>query len=140
MAYSVVQATIGGSRGQAFIVDTGADRSMVFSRFANAHPQDVDVTRQGSTIKASFPFIGSIYGVGGKVDARPVQVASLRVGTVTFANWPLEVSANAPAFECDDYDGLIGQDVLRYFDVYFDYAHTTMYLVPNERYRERWGS
>ena len=34
-------------------------------------------------------------------------------------------------------DGLIGQNVLRYFDVYFDYSREKMYLVPNDRYRER---
>jgi hypothetical protein len=35
---------------------------------------------------------------------------------------------------------LIGQDVLRNFDLYLDYHHVTMYLVPNERYRTRWGN
>ena len=38
------------------------------------------------------------------------------------------------------YDGLIGRDVLRNFDVYFDYGRTMMYLVPNERYRQGWGA
>lgn len=53
---------------------------------------------------------------------------------------PAGAKRDAAAFEGDDYDGLIGQDVLRNFDVYFDYAQTTIYLVPNQRYMQRWGS
>jgi hypothetical protein len=50
------------------------------------------------------------------------------------------VTQNPNAFNQEDYDGLIGQDVLRNFDLYFDYAHSKIYIVPNERYRNRWGS
>ncbi|MBV9270442.1 MAG: hypothetical protein JO165_05065 [Candidatus Eremiobacteraeota bacterium] len=49
------------------------------------------------------------------------------------------VTHDAAAFESEDFDGLIGQDVLRNFDVYLDYAHLKVYLVPNDRYRQRWG-
>jgi hypothetical protein len=90
-------------------------------------------------MSSSFPFIGNILGVGGKVEVRPVQVSSLGIGSITLPDWLFEVSHNAPSFEAEDYDGLIGQDVLRNFDVYFDYSRSMMYLVPNDRYRQRWG-
>ncbi|MGA9419956.1 MAG: hypothetical protein WBV40_12475, partial [Candidatus Cybelea sp.] len=47
---------------------------------------------------------------------------------------------NAASFELEDYDGLIGQDFLRNFDVYLDYPHDKIYLVPNDRFRKRWAA
>jgi hypothetical protein len=135
----VVEARIGKTTGDAFIVDTGADRSMIFSGFADAHPADVVDQGLGQAITASFPFIDNILGVGGKVEVRPVQVSSLGIGSITLPDWLFDVSRNAPSFEAEDYDGLIGQDVLRNFDVYFDYSRSIMYLVPNDRFHQRWG-
>lgn len=135
----VIQATVGTASGEKFIVDTGADRSMIFSAFAAAHPSDVSGESLGDQIAATLPFVEKIYGVGGKVQVRQAKVSALGIGSIRLPDWPITVSQDAPSFEGDDYDGLIGQDVLRNFDVYFDYARTKMYLVPNERYRQRWG-
>ena len=135
----VIDARVGTALGRHFIVDTGADRSMIFSGFALAHPQDVADQGLGETMTASYPFISQIYGVGGKVQVRPIQVPSLGLGSILLPKWLFDVSKDAPAFEGDDYDGLIGQDVLRNFDVYFDYSRSIMYLVPNDRYKQRWG-
>jgi hypothetical protein len=135
----VIDARIGKATGHDFVVDTGADRSMIFSAFADAHPADMVDQGLGQTMTASFPFIGDILGVGGKVEVRPVQVSQLGIGSIVLPDWLFDVSRNAPSFEAEDYDGLIGQDVLRNFDVYFDYSRSMMYLVPNDRYRQRWG-
>jgi predicted aspartyl protease len=136
----VIDARIGSAVGKNFIVDTGADRSMLFSSFAQAHPADVADQGLGDEMTASFPFTTHINGVGGKVQVRPVQVSSLALGSLNLPNWLFYVSQDAASFEGDDYDGLIGQDVLRNFDLYFDYARAMMYLVPNDRYRQRWGA
>lgn len=136
----IVTAAISTATGKNFVVDTGADRSMIFSAFAKAHPQALTDQGLGEEIDASFPFVNKIMGVGGKVTVRQVQVQSLRLGTIELPKWLFSVSQDAPAFESEDYDGLIGQDVLRNFDVYFDYSRSIMYLLPNERYRQRWGS
>ena len=77
-------------------------------------------------------------GVGGDVDYRPLQAGPFALGAWTFPKWLFYVTQNAPSFEFEDYDGLIGQDVLRNFDVYLDYAHSKLYLLPNERFRQRW--
>lgn len=135
----VIDAVIGKAQAHHFIVDTGADRSMIFSAFAQAHPGDVADQGLGQEMTESLPFVDKVSGVGGKVQVHPVQVSSLTIGSVHLPDWLFEVSQDAPAFETDDYDGLIGQDVLRNFDVYFDYGHTMLYLAPNERYRQRWG-
>jgi hypothetical protein len=57
----------------------------------------------------------------------------------TFPHWLSYVTQNAPSFESEDYDGLIGQDVLRNYDVWLDYPHLRVYLRPNDRFRQRWG-
>jgi hypothetical protein len=49
------------------------------------------------------------------------------------------IAGDAPDFESEDFDGLIGQDVLRYFTLYLDYPHAKVYLVPNDRYKQRFG-
>jgi predicted aspartyl protease len=136
----VITATIGQATGKNFLVDTGADRSMIFSAFAREHSSAVADQGLGDETADALPFVRHIYGVGGKVQVRPVQVSVLQIGRIRLPNWHFDVSQDAPAFEGDDYDGIIGQDVLRNFDVYFDYSRAMMYLVPNERYRQRWGS
>ena len=137
----IVEVRIGEATAKNFVVDTGADRSMIFSGFAAAHPHDVSDQGLGEEMTAaSPPFVDNISGVGGKVQVRPVQVSALSIGTIRLPDWLFEVSQNAPSFEGDDYDGLIGQDVLRNFDVYLDYAHQVLYSAPNERYRQRWDS
>jgi len=135
----VIAAMIGNAAGTNFLVDTGADRSMIFSTFARAHPGDVSDQGLGEEITDSLPFVHHIDGVGGKVEVRPVQVSALQIGSTRLPNWLFDVSQDAPSFEGDDYDGIIGQDVLRNFDVYFDYQRSMLYLVPNDRYRQRWG-
>ena len=87
----------------------------------------------------AFPFINDFSGVGGTVDYRPLEVGPVVVSGWSFPKWLFEMTQNAASFELEDYDGLIGQDFLRNFDVYLDYPHDKVYLVPNDRFRKRWG-
>jgi predicted aspartyl protease len=135
----VISITIGAAQAKNVVVDTGADRSMIFSSFAAAHPDDIPTQHIGEEGMASLPFFGSISGVGGTVQTRQVRLPQFQVATFKLSDWPFEVSQNAASFEGDDYDGLLGQDFLRYFDVYFDYPQQMLYLVPNARYHQRWG-
>jgi len=136
----VVSARVGSATANAFIVDTGADRSVIFSGFARAHAADVSESGVSETMTNILPFPEKSHGVGGSIETRIAQVPSLGLGPLTFPNWRFDVTQNALAFEDEDYDGLIGQDVLRNFDVYLDYHDLKIYLLPNERYRQRWGS
>ena len=77
-------------------------------------------------------------GVGGKISVRPKQVSALGLAGLTLPLWLFYVTHNAPQFEIEDEDGLIGQDFLRNFDVYFDDGRGLVYLQPNARFRARW--
>lgn len=135
----VITAHIGASTGDHFILDTGADRSLLFSEFVTAHPADTVDQGLGEEITDSFPFVQESAGVGGDIRIRPVQVSGLGLGGLNFPRWLFDVTQELNAFSQEDYDGLIGQDVLRNFDLYLDYHHNAIYLVPNDRYRQRWG-
>lgn len=87
---------------------------------------------------AAFPFVNDFTGVGGSVEYRPLELGPLIVGAWSFPTWLFDVTQNASAFEFEDYDGLMGQDFLRNFDVYLDYPSAHIYLAPNERFRQRW--
>lgn len=135
----MVDVGIAKAIGHLFIVDTGADRSALFSNFVAAHPDAVVDQGLGDQMVAEYPFVTDFNGVGGTVKYRPLQVGPFDFGGVIFPKWLFQGTHGAPAFEGDDLDGLIGQDVLRNFDVYLDYAHEKIWLVPNDRYNSRWG-
>ena len=107
------------------MLDTGADRSTIFSRYGDAHPQELRDRGLGESMNDAFPFINDFSGVGGTVDYRPLQVGPVVVSGWSFPKWLFEMTQNAPSFELEDYDGLIGQDFLRNFDVYLDIIRTT---------------
>lgn len=136
----VIEAKVGSAVAKHFILDTGADRSTLFSSFADAHPNETADQGLGQQYAQAYPFFNRIEGVGGEVQITHTQVSALTIGSATFPKFLFTVTHDAPAFESEDFDGLIGQDVLRNFDLYLDYAHLKVYLVPNDRYRQRWGA
>ena len=133
-----LRASIAGVPPNAFIVDTGADRSMLFSPFADAHAGVLLDRGLGEAMQSAYPFVDDLSGVGGMIEYRPLQTGPFELGPWTFPKWLFYVTQHAPAFEVEDYAGLIGQDVLRNFDLYLDYTHEKIYLVPNDRFRQRW--
>jgi hypothetical protein len=135
-----VAASLANAAVPAFIVDTGADRSALFSSFLQTGGKNISDRGLGTSMRAAWPFVDDMEGVGGSVDYRPLQAGPLALGAWSFPKWLFYVTQNAPAFEFEDYDGLIGQDLLRNFDLYLDYAHSKLYLVPNDRFRQRWNT
>lgn len=133
-----LSASISGVETPALILDTGADRCTLFSPFVRAHAAAMPDRGLGLEMQAASPFINDFYGVGGTVGYRPLQAGPFVFGSWMFPKWLFYVTQNAPSFEFEDYDGLIGQDLLRNFDLYLDYPHSKVYLVPNDRFRQRW--
>lgn len=135
----VVSVNLGNLRAEHFILDTGADRSLIFSSFADAHLDELRDQGLGTQYDEAYPFFNRMLGVGGEVKTTHLQVPALTFGSAKFSKMLFIVSHDAAAFESEDFDGLLGQDVLRNFDVYLDYPHLRVCLVPNSRYRARWG-
>lgn len=133
--------SIAGVEAPAFVVDTGAYRSMLFSGYVTAHASRLTDEGLGQAMTDAYPFVNDFSGVGGTVDYRPLQTGPLVVGSLSFPAWLFDVAQSSSAFEFqfEDYDGLIGQDFLRNFDLYLDYPDHKIYLVPNDRFRQRWA-
>ncbi len=134
-----IEAAIGPASNLRFLVDTGAGRSVLFSTFPTAHPEAIADKGLGAEFEAAFPFFNSFEGVGGDVKFRPVQVGPLTVAQWTFPRWVFDLTQDPSKFEIQDYDGILGQDLLRYYDLYLDYPHGRILFVPNSRYEDRFG-
>jgi hypothetical protein len=124
-----VQVQVGEAIGEHFILDTGSDSVVIFSSFAEAHPDDVADEGLGRSINAAVPFL-SASGVGGDIPETVTQVASYHFGHVNFTDFLLVRTHGHTAFEGEDQDGLVGFDVLRYFSVTLDYRNGEIYLQP----------
>lgn len=124
-----VVAQVGNAVGDHFILDTGADDVMIFSEFADAHPDDVADEGLGRSINAMFPFLTAT-GVGGVIPQTLTQVAAYQFGTVKFVDFLVSRTHGHTAFEGEDEDGLVGYSVLRFFTVTLDYRNGTIYLKP----------
>jgi predicted aspartyl protease len=124
-----VQAQVDNAVGDHFILDTGATDVIIFSEFADAHPDDVADEGLGRSINAMLPFI-SASGVGGEIPETFTQVASYTFGTANFKDFLLFRTHGHTAFEGEDEDGLVGYAALRYFTVTLDYRNGTIYLKP----------
>ena len=126
----VIPAAIGSAQGK-FIVDSGSFATMLFPAFAEAHPNDLrDVGT--SFLDWNYPLIRA-NGVGGSFPVKPIEVENVNLGPMRFTRWPLmEIAPNSAFGAGDQIAGLIGQDLLHFFDVYFDYADGTVYFVPNQ--------
>ncbi|MHB8433319.1 MAG: aspartyl protease family protein [Candidatus Tyrphobacter sp.] len=134
-----IDARIGSASGLRFLVDTGADRSLLFSSFAKNHANVMLDRGLGTEMEAASPFLGHLEGVGGRIQYRPVQLGPLTVASWTFSRWLFYMTLDPSSFEIQDYDGILGQDLLRYYDLYLDYPHRRILFAPNARYAQRFA-
>ena len=76
-------------------------------------------------------------GVGGTISMHMTVVKELKIGPYRFRNVPTYVFDDEYNVTSYPYlAGLIGNDILRRFNVIFNYQKRDIYLVPNTHYRE----
>ncbi|MHA4810162.1 aspartyl protease family protein [Flavitalea flava] len=83
-------------------------------------------------------FLTQAEGLGGKANMRLTTIKELRIGPYRFRKVPAYI------FD-DDYNvtnypslgGLLGNDILRRFNVILNYEHRDIYLLPNSHYRDQ---
>lgn len=126
---------VGDTVSRRFIVDTGSPGVMLFSQFADAHPDDVKDQGRGEDLSAKGAFLFLFSSVGGLGSMRPTELKSVQFGQTKFDDFMTMRTVSAGDFGGDDFDGLIGTEFLRFFDVYFDYANGRIVLAPNDTYR-----
>ena len=79
------------------------------------------------------------YGVGGAIDTRPYQLASVKLGHLNFQDFVGFRVTSCQSYDWGSDDGIIGTDFLRLFTVGLDYANGRVYLVPNAAGRKAMG-
>ncbi len=99
------------------ILDTGANRTVLTSAFADR----LDPASEKATLTSA-----RFRGVGGTGNAEAVHLKELEIAGTTLPDSLIDISPADLGFE--DLDGLIGTDIMRDFDVFFDYRTNTVYM------------
>jgi hypothetical protein len=121
-----VSAQVGKSFGDYFLLDTTSPFTIIFSSFAQAHPDDIKDQGKGRGISSGF-FKDS--------DVKATELKSLIFGGVNFQEWLAFEFDSVDDYEGVSADGVIGCDFLQYFNVFFDYGHHLVYLEPNDSFK-----
>lgn len=119
---------IGRTLSDQFMLDTGTPDLMIFSKFAHAHRDDVKDQGKGDAIRWLFryAYILSVYGA---FQVQPTQVAGVTFGPTRFGEVMAMEPQDAGRFEAA-FAGLVGYELLRFYDVYFDYARGRVVVAP----------
>lgn len=113
-----------------FLIDMGAGLNVLFNR---------DFIKDSSLLKKGRKlYVKEAEGLGGKVDMHLTVVKEFRLGPYKFKNVPINV------FD-DDYNvtsyphlgGLIGNDLLRRFNVIVNYDQKEFHLLPNTHFHDQ---
>jgi hypothetical protein len=112
-----------------FYLDTGAGLNLLLS---NDFVEDSSIFSSG---KRKFPTIAE--GLGGKKEMEMVVLKKFKLGNYRFTNVPIFLFDDE--FNVTSYPhlgGLIGNDILRRFNVIINYPRSEFHLLPNTHYRE----
>jgi PDZ domain/Aspartyl protease len=112
-----------------FYLDTGAGLCLLFS---NEFVSDSSIFKSG---KRRYPTVAE--GLGGKTNMDLAVLKNFKLGKYSFRNVPIYL------FD-DDYNvtsyphlgGLIGNDILRRFNVIINYPRSEIHLLPNAHFRD----
>lgn len=123
----MIDAQLGSGDPGNFVIDTGAQSFIIFDDFAKQHSNDIAQIGYADGRKVYYPKEVA-QGVGGFFFLQPIQARDFFIGEEGFQDVRLTQAAN---FVGEDIDGLVGYPILQFFDVYFDYADSTIFLQPN---------
>lgn len=118
-----------GSAGTRFLYDMGAGVCMLLTRdFVNdsnfLYKKKKTWTKEGE-------------GLGGKIDMELMVIREVKVGPYRFRNVPVFVFDDSTDVTNYPYmGGILGNDILRRFNVILNYAKSDIYITPNSRYVE----
>ena len=77
-------------------------------------------------------------GLGGKANMRLTTVKEMKVGPYRFRKVPTHIFDDEyNLFNYPNLSGLVGNDILRRFNVYLNYEHRDIYLIPNSHFRDQ---
>lgn len=115
---------------QRFYLDTGAGLNFLLSE---NYLNDSAVLKK----RRKAPVVTQAEGVGGKMSMRLTTIKELKVGPYRFRWVPTFLFKDE--FNVTNYPyvgGLLGNDILRRFNITFNYAKQQVHIVPNLHYKD----
>ena len=115
---------------QRFYLDTGAGLNFLLSE---SYLNDSAVLKK----RRKPPVVTQAEGVGGKMSMRLTTIKELKVGPYRFKWVPTFLFKDE--FNVTNYPfvgGLLGNDILRRFNITFNYAKQQVHIVPNLHYKD----
>lgn len=112
-----------------FLYDMGAGVCMLLTRDFIADSPFIDNKKKRWTKEGE--------GLGGKIDMELTVIREVKIGPYRFRNVPVHIFEDE--FNVTNYPymgGLIGNDILRRFNVILNYAKSDIYITPNSHYPE----
>lgn len=123
----VTTVVLDGVVAPRFALDTGADGTMmIFDGFASRHP---DAFRVGVSSQ-------SFIGVGGTFTSHGYNFGSVRLGSIAFTNF-IGYRISTPDIYDDEWDGLLGTQLLHFFNLDLDFLHGQIFLTVNANGKQR---
>ncbi|HTN07800.1 aspartyl protease family protein [Agriterribacter sp.] len=111
-----------------FYFDSGAGLCFLLS---DSFSRDSAVLNPNKT-----PVLTQAEGLGGKMEMRLTTVKEVRIGPYRFRNVPTYIFEDIYNITAYPYlAGLVGNDLLRRFNVTLNYARREIHLIPNSHYR-----
>jgi Aspartyl protease len=112
-----------------FIFDIGADISLMLSADFDTDSTPIRTTRKR--------YIKTAEGVGGKVEIQSTVIREFRLGPYRFTDVPVCVFDDANNVTTYPYGaGIIGNELLRRFNLILNYANKEIFLEPNSHFRD----
>lgn len=112
-----------------FLFDLGAGLCMLFSRDFMEDSTFIDKKRKR--------WIKQGEGLGGKVDMELTVIKEVKIGPYRFRSVPVFIfddTYNVTSYP--QMGGLLGNDIMRRFNVILNYAKGDIYITPNKHYNE----
>ena len=127
----IVSAEVRDARdvNSRFYFDTGAGLCSLLSTDFATDSNILDSRRK--------VFLTQAQGLGGKANMQLTTVKEIRLGPYRFRNVPTYIfddQYNVTSYP--NLAGLVGNDILRRFNVILNYEHRIIYLIPNSHYRD----
>jgi hypothetical protein len=112
-----------------FYFDTGAGLCLLLSS---------DFVTDSSILSSKkTPYLTQAEGLGGKATMKVTTVKEFKFGPYKFKHVPTYIFDDEYNVTSYPYlGGLIGNDILRRFNIYLNYDHRDIYLVPNSHYHD----
>jgi hypothetical protein len=124
----LVDGEIGGHATSKILVDNAFDYTYVFGSFVRRYPEAVPDFEGRKHGVGRIPFADS-KSYGRDADMWLSTLPKFRIAGQLFANFG--VFASDGDLFGNDIDAVLGLNVLQFFDVYLDYQHARIVLMPN---------